>query len=55
MYQMLLKSTGNVKVVPLHADQAQRGGKIVDLLIFDLGAKRLWEVSTTPLLLHLRE
>jgi len=52
---MQLKSVGKVKFVPLHAGQAQRGGKSVDLPIFDLGAKRLRVVSTTPMLLYPRE
>jgi hypothetical protein len=41
-----------VKAVPLHAKQAQRGGRGIALPIINFGARRGWVVSATPQLLY---
>jgi len=41
--------------VPLHAQQAQRGGRRVAAAIHDSGARRGWVVSSTPWPLYARK
>jgi hypothetical protein len=40
---------------PLHAKQAQRGGRGIALLILDPGARRGWVASAMPQLLYFQE
>jgi hypothetical protein len=52
---LCVSSLVKVKAVPLHAKQAQRGGRVIVLYIFDAGARKGWVVIVMPWPFYRRE